>query len=108
MKKILLLTLLLITSLTANAEITSLTSKQFVGFQVNVVSRYPAIIKLRYGLDPNNLINVIKSDTLVKNYSFFNQLLPGNTYYWRVTLKTEDNVLIQTTPTYTLKTFRTP
>jgi len=45
---------------------------------------------------------------LVKNYSFFNQLLPGNTYYWRVTLKTEDNVLIQTTPTYTLKTFRTP
>ena len=24
---------------------------------------------------------------MVKNYSFFNELLPGNTYYWRVVLQ---------------------
>ena len=107
MKKILLLTLLLI-SITANAEILGLSARQFVGFTVSVQSRNPAVIAFRYGTAPDKLTTVIHSFSLVNDYTFFVELPPNKVYYWKVLLRDINGNLIQQTTVRQLITFKTP
>ena len=95
MNKFIASAIMLIASFNASAEILGFSYQQFIGFRVRITSREPAVMLFRYGLAPDKLTNVMSSDSLVSDYSFFTELAANKTYYWRVKLKRADGTLIQ-------------